>query len=85
MNDMLIGMVASQLGIPSEVLAELKATKPKMLAAVFDHASIIPIATLTVEVRNPRGVYTVIISLPLSELRRIQPVYETAAKLANRK
>ena len=79
MSDLLIGMVATQLGIPAEVLAELKATNPRMMGARFGADGQ---ATLTVEVSNPRATFPVNITLPLEQLKRLGPVYKRARELA---
>jgi hypothetical protein len=80
MNDTLLQMVASQLGIPSTVIEELKAAKPQMRRAEFDGDT----ATLFVEVSNPKGNFEVMLTLPVEQLRRFPAFYLKAAQLAHR-
>lgn len=83
MNDMLIQMVASQLGIPASVLAELKATKPQLVGAEFNPDGKSPtLVVLTLEVASPQGTFPVVLTLPSEQLKRIPVIYEKAVKLA---
>lgn len=83
MNDMLIQMVASQLGIPSHILTELKNSRPELVAAEFDPDGKLPgLAVLTVDVSSPGGRFPVVISLPIEQLKRIPAIYQKAVSLA---
>jgi hypothetical protein len=83
MNDTLIQIIASQLGIPSSVVDELKASKPRLIHAQFSMDAEPILATLTVEVTGPKRSFPVVITLPLDQLKRIAPIYDKAVKLAS--
>ena len=84
MNDTLIKIIASQMGIPGHVLDELKTYRPSLLGAIFtsdgknpDHV------TLTIKVVNPEKSFLVTITLPVEQLKRFPKFYEEAVQLAN--
>lgn len=84
MNDTLIKIVASQMGIPGHVLEELKASRPSLIKADFGRDGMLPsMVTLTVEVSNPGGTFPVVITLPIEQLKRFPGIYDQAVKLAN--
>lgn len=80
MNDSLIKIVASQMGIPGYVVDELKASKPRMTEAFFNGEN----ASLVFLVESPQETYNVLITLPLSQLKRIAPIYNKAVILATK-
>jgi hypothetical protein len=82
MNDTLIKIVASQMGIPGFVLDELKASRPRMVKADF-YGGIPSMVTITVEVTGPASIYPVVITLPEEQLKRFPGIYAQAVKLAN--
>lgn len=82
MNFVMVEMLASQLGIPPEVIAEVKASKLELVAADFDNIGV-GYATLTVRVVQPKNWFPVTITLPLDQLKRVKPLYDKAVKLAH--
>lgn len=83
MNDTLIKLVASQMGIPGYVLDELKASRPALVKADFGRDGMLPnMVTLTVEVTNPAGSFPVVVTLPVEQLKRLPGIYEQAVQLA---
>jgi hypothetical protein len=85
MNDTLIKMVASQMGIPAIVLDELKASRPHLVNADFGRDGALPtMVTLTVEVTSPTANFPVVLTLPTAQLKRFPAIYEMAVQLANK-
>ena len=79
MNDTLIKIIASQMGIPGHVLDELKTYRPSLLGAIFTSDYV----TLTIKVVNPEKSFLVTITLPVEQLKRFPKFYEEAVQLAN--
>lgn len=83
MNDTLIQMVASQLGIPAAVLAELKATRPELVDAEIDPNE--TLAVLTVHVQTPTAQFPILITIPVAQLKRFPAIYGKVVSLATPK
>ena len=84
MNETLVKMFASQIGIPGAVIDELMSARPKLIGAVFLQDGVEnDLATLTVEVSGPTTNFPVVVTLPLKQLRRFPAIYERAVTLAN--
>lgn len=79
MSDVLISMICSQLGIPNDVVSELKATKVDLFSAGFDEGY----ANLTLTVKQPKDTFPVYLRIPVEVLQRIPSVYKKAVQLAN--
>lgn len=94
MNDTLIKLVASQMGIPGAVLDELKTYRPSLISARFTrderatnvgapHHQQDAQVTLVVGVTSPASSFLVTVTLPDEQLKRFPAIYEQAVKLAS--